>query len=513
MFATTYSNALWKAAGKNLKYEYCVKIVRICYILRDSPSDYSDSDDDGDEDTKSTGPDYTAELEEDLQNDEPDINSTQVTEIDFTTSTSSILGQMFTPPNGENKSKCENNTEIAHWIDKQVESSEKITSVNERMSKVIENLENNIQISCCPYNPVMDRIEIIHDFVDMIMQIRNIKPLAKAISSGYMWLDFTNLNARFDYLNEQLPDDKHPYNCCLKWDENVKNLENTFLYHSDAIKTLTIDEFTNNSLEQLHTEIVNQQKRLKNAENSHKLSKSLADECCKNINLGISDSENMINKLKPNNHIKQLNDLLQKLLKNIQNINESLSSLNLLIQNEENAFQNMSLVCTRACAKEKFNNDLESKINKLFEYIEKINSNMSTLFESTEQTNIKWNKIKDLLLPIQNLEQIQSNYTNIIEKCLEDIEKISQSLQGLFQLYQSNLKFYDNIKNVMENKLIDINSNYQILEKFQEQKVADAVHSKELKILLNQLQSDFQFRILPDIKKSSEQTLLKTFYT
>ncbi|KRF97636.1 uncharacterized protein Dwil_GK27775 [Drosophila willistoni] len=182
--------ALHKSAGKNLKYEYCVKIVRICYILRDSPSDYSDADDDDDddddddkEDTMSTGSEYTAELEEDFHNDEPDINSTQITEFDSTTSASSILGQT-----AENKSMCDNNTEIAHWIDKQVESSEKIANVNERMSRIIETIEKHMHKSCCPYNPVMDRIEMIHDFIDMIMQIRNIEsPIARADSSGYMW--------------------------------------------------------------------------------------------------------------------------------------------------------------------------------------------------------------------------------------------------------------------------------------------------------------------------------------
>ncbi|XP_046868071.1 variant-silencing SET domain-containing protein [Drosophila willistoni] len=442
-------------------------------------------------------------------NDEPDINSTQITEFDSTTSASSILGQT-----AENKSMCDNNTEIAHWIDKQVESSEKIANVNERMSRIIETIEKHMHKSCCPYNPVMDRIEMIHDFIDMIMQIRNIEsPIARADSSGYMWLDFNNLNARFDYLNEQLSDNQHPYNCCRpKWDENVKNLENSFLSQSDAIKTLTLDEFSNNSLEQLQTEIGEQQKRLKNAENSHILSKSLADECCKNINLGINDAENMINKLKPNDHLGQLDDLFQKLLNNIQNINESMSSLNLLIQNEENALQNMSLVCTRACAKEQYNNELETKVNNLFEYMEILKSNISTLNATIKQTNFMWNDTKGLLLPFHKLKQIKSNNTNIIEKCLKDIEKVSTSFEELYQFYQSNLKIYDNIKIVIENKLVDIDSNYQTFEKFEEQKAADAVHSKELGTLLNQLKNDFQFLIWPDIKKSSEQSKSSLIY-
>ncbi|XP_034483221.1 uncharacterized protein LOC117788545 [Drosophila innubila] len=105
----------------------------------------------------------------------------------------------------EDQWNCNANMEIGIWINDQIKVEKFMEAITNKFSNILAKIEMQINKNCCPYAILRDRIEVINDNIDTILQLRTLDQYERAESNGYAWLDVQNLlSNKLDYLEARL---------------------------------------------------------------------------------------------------------------------------------------------------------------------------------------------------------------------------------------------------------------------------------------------------------------------
>ncbi|KAH8397271.1 hypothetical protein KR215_011622, partial [Drosophila sulfurigaster] len=239
------------------KYEYCVKIIKVCYLLWDAPPDYDDESEDHDSDN--------LEIDEQIRRAKcvPKHQSSQdnaiywrnvrrwqreVEKLFLSTHMFEVIEEldggnaikinlinlfhikmmvicnrtrMMNNVNSETDN-CDENQEIGIWINEQVKCDTILEDLNNRVPNILNTLETHLYKNCCPYSILRDRLEVINDNIDTIMQLNSVEH-GGFISTGNASIDMQNLVIRLEFLNRKMISDKTSTQCCKNWEESEKS--------------------------------------------------------------------------------------------------------------------------------------------------------------------------------------------------------------------------------------------------------------------------------------------------
>ncbi|XP_023178134.2 uncharacterized protein LOC111604314 [Drosophila hydei] len=466
------------------RYEYCVKIVLICYSVYDNPADYTDLDDEqhanydpylrnnGCIRTDLTGQENAtfwanvSKWQRDVEDTLLDLNIFTIAseydngnclKIDLTlyfkiprviicdrkqmydsyietttistTTTTTTTEEPTTDPI-EHGPRCNESDEKGIWITEQVNLGNKLTGLVSRLPNFITKLNILLNRNCCPYPIIRDRIEIINDIVDFLIELNCVPFSERAKHTGYALLDIQNFMTRLSALNHQaLQVNQSTCSCCSNWQINVKGVIRRF---KNALSFIAPSYISIISI--LNSLIANEYNLMQNANKAEDRLSTLAttiehdaqkDKCCKITN----------------NNVILIDEIEFTDFNNIssQELNESFTNLEGALENVDNALH-----------------DGESKINEFIAFCESMrleNEGRKLKF------NISKSKLDQLQLKIRNLTLYLKNSFDKLEKV--DSLKLYESIyQGQKIVKSSKAKLYS-LLNEMEQNKINLNEAHE----------------------------------------------------
>ncbi|KRF84863.1 uncharacterized protein Dvir_GJ26005 [Drosophila virilis] len=136
------------------------------------------------------------------------------------------------------KKSCDERQEIGIWINEQMQMEDRLGNLIKMLPNILSKLDLHINRNCCPYAILRDRLEVINDNVDAIMQLKALGVYARAKSTGYALLDVRNLMIRLEYLNQKtIKGNNSGGNCCINWEQEVKGFQSRFQLKKDSIQS------------------------------------------------------------------------------------------------------------------------------------------------------------------------------------------------------------------------------------------------------------------------------------
>ncbi|KRG06788.1 uncharacterized protein Dmoj_GI26468 [Drosophila mojavensis] len=295
LFVNVMDTILEMDVGEMKKYEYCVKVVVICYTVHDSPTD-SDGDYDNyikkngcikkglSEEDNTTYWEYVHQWQHEVEEIMLDLNiltiseqydqgncikidlglyfhipkivvcdrrkmygdtltpiitttatttTTTTTTISTTTKTTTTTTTTTTEPTTteiiEHGPQCNESDQKGKWIKEQTELVRRLPTLVSRLPNVEAKLNVLLNRNCCPYPIIRDRVEIINDIVDLLIQLFCVPFTERAKSTGYALLDIENFMTRLGELNLHAPqNNRFNCSCCSDWQVDVKGVIERF---------------------------------------------------------------------------------------------------------------------------------------------------------------------------------------------------------------------------------------------------------------------------------------------
>ncbi|XP_030571146.1 uncharacterized protein LOC115770141 [Drosophila novamexicana] len=417
------------------KYEYCIKIIMVCFAVIDSPPDYEDETNASPtrvsnamyEEFKKTRcipknlnyaqnktfwanvRRWQSEVDEQLLStniftikEEFDngraikinlwnifkirkvviCNRTKILDEQTTTRAPSTIetstALTTTEKPGDQKKSCDEQQEIGIWINEQMQMEDRLANLIKMLPNILSKLDLHINRNCCPYAILRDRLEVINDNVDAIMELKALGVYARAKSTGYALLDVRNLIIRLEYLNQKTVKGNHSGgNCCINWEQEVKGFQSRFQLKKDSIQSYAPNSSIYNPLTESQNSLaqtINRQEHslLKTEAMYEKgpASRTLKAQCCINNN---NNNKNTSNISLPIMGDIQLYDFRNHSSKELQQSNENLSetiqNTQMLINDEQTKADSLISLCTEMrIEKQKADNQsslINSKLSQL----------------------------------------------------------------------------------------------------------------------------------------------------
>ncbi|KAH8370474.1 hypothetical protein KR093_003604 [Drosophila rubida] len=485
-------------------YEYCIKIIMVCNLLWDTPQDYDERNEDLNEEqifknrdtndvdgqiresrcVPNTSKDKLELFWNDVRHWQHEVHKQflstnafvvkqELSDRDaFKINLWNLLQLKMTvicnrTSDSENKAEdnisdatnCDETHEIGKWINEQIKCDTILDDLTIRVPNVLNALEKYFYKDCCPYAILRDRIEVINDNIDTIMQMKSCKPYERSKSTGYAWLDIQNLILRLDYLNKQNKSTNH---CCKDFEEGIKSAEQKYQAANNSLVSALSRQTKNNQssesrfLESFNKEFKQLKNRLLASENHQKLPPN-SKNCC-SFKHQIQDLEKLVNEyVKLPDLPKHSNDELNK---SIVNTNEQIKNSEILLKNEEEQLNHLNKVCSEECAKkskEKIN--FRSRLQHLEDQLQQMMSSSVNNLAKTKarlDTDIDKQKQVDSSKNHQNFKRTVNVTGDDLKNCLSSIERKKTEMRELTALYNANMKAHNEIKKDRERTIQEL---------------------------------------------------------
>ncbi|XP_034102049.1 interaptin [Drosophila albomicans] len=471
-----------RSSLESKKYEYCVKIISVCYLLWDAPPDYEDEGEDQDSDN--------LEIDEQIRRAKcvPQHQSSQdnaiywqnvrrwqreveklflsthmfevIEELDGGNAIKINLWNLFhikmmvicnrtrmmNNVNSETDN-CDENQEIGIWINEQVKCDTILEDFTNRVPNILNTLETHLHKDCCPNSILRDRLEVINDNIDTIMQLNSLEENGGFISTGNVSIDMQNLVIRLEFLNRKLISDNRSTQCCKNWTESEKSAKYKYQTEMNHLIDTSLTSVTNNPSTEFYKHFNKDAEHLEikilASENDHQQSNSnmTKKNCCssnnqlKNIEMLVNEYINSTNLSKHSNN---------ELRKSIENTNKIIRNSEILLNNELNQLNDLNSVCSEKCSKDPINKStFQSKLRYLEDEVQQMMSS----------------NINNLTIPNENDEIEQKEYNAVedqLQNCLDSVERQKADMRELIAVYNSNMESHREIKKDRENVIKDL---------------------------------------------------------
>ncbi|XP_062135286.1 myosin heavy chain, striated muscle [Drosophila sulfurigaster albostrigata] len=361
------------------------------------------------------------------------------------------------------ENQCNQKGEITHWINQQVERNTKLTEFNQKLQKILDNVNDHNtteKAHCCFYeNNTMNKV-----FADitMLSQKYNIDGGAALKSTGDMGQDLDRILERLKQLVG-----KDMKSCCDLLTAKLKELEADFIKQLEELKHKINKnpETQENLLKENELELKNKLEKLK--ERMEQLEKKQLENekisgkgtCCKELEHKLKELQSQVETAKTGNKTadldKELQDLLDKQKEQVTKIKEIEEELKKRAANVQKVLEN----CEKRCGNKQTGNQtngetnnensgvnddsrrldtLEQMILNLIENHKKLNNMLEKMTQCKRADNCEQKRIKD-----------QSEFQSQIEKakvCCQDIDKLGQDNEELRQnIKQMNASYTDHL--------------------------------------------------------------------
>ncbi|XP_017139195.1 uncharacterized protein LOC108153608 isoform X2 [Drosophila miranda] len=349
-------------------------------------------------------------------------------------------------------SSCNGNTEIGIWINQQINGSLALDKLIKKMLIIVGKIERHIHRKCCPYEPIRDRVEVVHDGIDFLLQLNGIEPYKRAQSTGYIGSDFDNLKTRLEYLSLALAKGAAKGNrsvgkCCPAWSDQYntfqvemeENFEKLEADSSDLTAYLTnlIDK-----QEALEMDRSDQVKLLQSLDALHGSPASESTErCCPNQEKDMENIEKILKDLKLSDGLPESIATADSLQDRLTKANANLISAKGLLNDEEANIRKMASLCGEFCPSQKKGNiDYQSaKVSQLEEQMKEINDKAPEIIELLKSPN--WpehlkaiekvrQEVKDFMTK-QRQDDVNQQLAMVPEEPSESVKKMTHSLEEL----------------------------------------------------------------------------------
>ncbi|XP_017112419.1 uncharacterized protein LOC108136003 [Drosophila elegans] len=485
--------------GNIEKYELCVKLLRVCRKLRDKAPDYSDLDEEepvGDNEVNAEDKDeyrksdclpyglsaagekhfwqiaakWQKEIDDRflIQNlfvvikttdngrntnlafgkwqgwcnrtDLPDETTESSEEDDRSVSGSTstpILPTSTLPPS----KNCDRNSQQGKWIFNTINDTRKLDKVIRGFSNFLITLGKYARIKCCPYESVRDRLEIIHDGIDFLQELKGTESSPKP--------EYTDINSDLSYLRNRLVhfnDETKKYGsanyssgkCCPNILSELIKFENDFVSKLQSLgpqkKIIDYTPFIKKgtSLQDMYLSLLNVIRSLETSSESN----SNTTICCAEEKSNINDVDQLLKDLKHISSLDELSKLIDPLKERLAYANESLSDAENQLIFEEGNLQKLTLLCGKECRQEKTKGALfQGLISKLGNLKNKVNNmsslgsvNWTVLTQSVNNVNNMIEKNSSAKTDLSIYHEVQEN---IFKQQFQEIEDKQKDLEGL----------------------------------------------------------------------------------
>ncbi|XP_062131709.1 interaptin [Drosophila sulfurigaster albostrigata] len=479
-----------RSSLENNKYEYCVKIIKVCYLLWDAPPDYDDESEDQDSDN--------LEIDEQIRRAKcvPKHQSSQdntiywqnvrrwqreVEKLFLSTHMFEVIEEldggnaikinlinlfhikmmvicnrtrMMNNVNSETDN-CDENQEIGIWINEQLKCDTILEDLTNRVPNILNTLETHLYKDCCPYSILRDRLEVINDNIDTIMQLNSLEENGGFKSSGNASIDMQNLVIRLEFLNRKMISDKTSPQCCKNWAESEKSAKYRYQTAMNHLIDTSSTSVTSNQSTEFYKHFNKDAEHLEikilASENYHQQSNSnmTKNNCCSSNNQ-LKNIQMLLNEyITSTNFSKHSNNELRK---SIENTNKIIINSEILLNNEQNQLNDLNSVCSVKCSKNPVNKStFQSKLRYLEDEVQQMMSS----------------NINNLTIPNENDEVEQKEYNAVeddLQNCLDSVERKKADMPELIALYNANLKSHREIKEDRENAIKDLRNKLNKLQ-------------------------------------------------
>ncbi|XP_060656253.1 putative leucine-rich repeat-containing protein DDB_G0290503 [Drosophila nasuta] len=471
-----------RSSLESKKYEYCVKIISVCYLLWDAPPDYEDENEDQDLEN--------LEIDEQIRRAKcvPQHQSSQdnaiywqnvrrwqreveklflsthmfevIEELDGGNAIKINLWSLFhikmmvicnrtrmiNNVNSETDN-CDENQEIGIWINEQVKCDTILEDFTNRVPNILNTLETHLYKDCCPYSILRDRLEVINDNIDTIMQLNSLEENGGFISTGNASIDMQNLVIRLEFINRKLISDKTSTQCCKNWAESEKSAKYRYQTEMNQLMDISSTSVTSNQSTEFYknfnTNAEHLEIKILASENYHPQPNSnmTKNNCCSSKNQ-FKNIQMLVNEyIISTNFSKNPNDELRKSIENTKNI---IRNSEILLNNELNQLNDLNSVCSDKCSKDPISKStFQSKLRYLEDEVQQMMSS----------------NINNLTIPNENDEIEQKEYTadeDELQNCLDSVERQKADMRQLIAVYNANMESHREIKKDRENVIKDL---------------------------------------------------------
>ncbi|XP_064545002.1 uncharacterized protein LOC135433011 [Drosophila montana] len=354
---------------------------------------------------------------------------------------------------GEQEKSCDERQEIGIWINEQMQMEDRLSNLIKLPPNILSKLDLHINRNCCPYAILRDRVEVINDNVDAIMQLKALEVYARAKSTGFALLDVRNLMIRLEYLNQKtIKGNNSGGNCCVNWEPEVKGAQSRFQSKKDSIQSYTPNGSIYNSLAEFQNSLAQtinrQEDRLLITEAmsaKYPASRISKSQCC--ISNNNNNTNNYSNSLPLMDDI-QLYDFKQHSSKQLQqsaeNLTDTIQSTQMLINEEQTKADSLISLCTEMwMEKQKADNQsktIDSKLSQLDQDVQQNANNLNAKAPEVQHTNEiadNGNKTLDIIMNKLNNafgKQIRENERRAreIENFMNSMKEFDLSKEHLF---------------------------------------------------------------------------------
>ncbi|SPP76033.1 uncharacterized protein LOC117580380 [Drosophila guanche] len=258
-------------------------------------------------------------------------------------------------------SSCNAYTEIGVWIYEQINGTLSLDKLIKKLPRIVGKLERHVRRSCCPYQPVRDRVEVVHDGIDFILEFHRIEPYKRAQSSGFIGADIDNLKTRLKYLSSVLAEGgkgEKPSvgTCCPAWSEQLESFEKEFEKLVEKLRgntfSLDITGLTNKQkdLERSHSGQIKLFEKLEALHNSQ--ASEVTESCCQKEKI-VENIEKCLEDLKSVNALSESTKVLGSLQERLNQTSETLKSTERLLMAEEANIRKITYLCRELCPTQK----------------------------------------------------------------------------------------------------------------------------------------------------------------
>ncbi|XP_060655153.1 putative leucine-rich repeat-containing protein DDB_G0290503 [Drosophila nasuta] len=348
------------------------------------------------------------------------------------------------------ENQCNQKGEITHWINQQVARNTKLTEFNQKVQKILDNVnENNTteKAHCCFYeNNTMDKV-----FADItiLSEKYNINGGVALKSTGDMGQDLDRILERLKQLVG-----KDMKSCCNHLSAKLKELKADFVKQLEELK-LKINKNPENKENlskdkelELKNKLEKLMERMEQLEKKQLENEKISGKgtCCKELEQKLKELQSQVETAKTGNKTadldKELQDFLDKQKEQVTKIKEIEEELKKRAANVQKILEN----CEKRCGNKQTGNEtngktskensginddsrrldtLEQMIQSLIENHKKLNNMLENMTKCKRADNCEQKRIKD-----------QAEFQSQIEKakvCCKDIDKLGQDNEELRQ--------------------------------------------------------------------------------